>query len=484
MADKKYLDLNGLGYVIRKMDDKKADIESPVLIGTPTAPTATEGTKTSQIASTEFVCNEIAYKIGWISVTYSEFLDLIANNNLVPNAVYRMTDFVTTCSEASSGSGKALIQCKSANHRFDLVITADSTNTFVNPVTAAVHEGDSYFKGYALTSWKVYYTTNNVNNNAIKAVSSGKGTITRLIDEYNNDLPYDFKNITWYRDSASWNNKIATNYYYAFSYGSVKDRTMTGKCYNNSFSTQANNTIFYYSNATDDSFNIKVDSGFNNNTIITQKCYTLSIGPDFQGNLISSTNFFINSWLNGFKNNTLIGTGVTGATGSYCRLNFGALCESNNISLTTCTDSTTGQRFTQNDITGDVQFCNFSHNCYGNKIEATINSCDFGFQTCNVNLKKLTSTTQYKYLNINLPVKTRGATTTKVVINDSRIAYTDKGGSSPYLTNPNPIYLKFGTNDEVVCYWQEFSEGVFSTNGIYKESATSTTETWKEITSV
>lgn len=37
MADsKKYLDLNGLGYAIRKMDAKKANIESPVFTGTPT----------------------------------------------------------------------------------------------------------------------------------------------------------------------------------------------------------------------------------------------------------------------------------------------------------------------------------------------------------------------------------------------------------------------------------------------------------------
>lgn len=33
---KKYLDLNGLGYAIRKMDAKKADIESPAFTGTPT----------------------------------------------------------------------------------------------------------------------------------------------------------------------------------------------------------------------------------------------------------------------------------------------------------------------------------------------------------------------------------------------------------------------------------------------------------------
>ncbi|CAJ0592318.1 unnamed protein product [Cylicocyclus nassatus] len=60
MAEKKYLDLNGLGYTIRKMDSKKADVESPALTGTPTAPTAEKGTSTTQIATTEFVNDAIS----------------------------------------------------------------------------------------------------------------------------------------------------------------------------------------------------------------------------------------------------------------------------------------------------------------------------------------------------------------------------------------------------------------------------------------
>ena len=39
---------------------KKADLESPALTGTPTAPTAPSGTSTTQIASTAFVQNAVS----------------------------------------------------------------------------------------------------------------------------------------------------------------------------------------------------------------------------------------------------------------------------------------------------------------------------------------------------------------------------------------------------------------------------------------
>ena len=60
MADnKKYLDLNNLGYVIRKINSKKANIESPDFTGTPTAPTVSTSWRDNKIATTEFVHNVI-----------------------------------------------------------------------------------------------------------------------------------------------------------------------------------------------------------------------------------------------------------------------------------------------------------------------------------------------------------------------------------------------------------------------------------------
>lgn len=71
--EKKFLDKDGLLYLISKMqeyptndilgtiinaiDETKADIESPNFLGIPTAPTAEKNTSSSQIATTEFVSN-------------------------------------------------------------------------------------------------------------------------------------------------------------------------------------------------------------------------------------------------------------------------------------------------------------------------------------------------------------------------------------------------------------------------------------------
>ena len=56
MADnKKYLDLNGLNYVIHKINNKKANIKSPDFTGTPTTPTVSTSWRDNKIATTKFV---------------------------------------------------------------------------------------------------------------------------------------------------------------------------------------------------------------------------------------------------------------------------------------------------------------------------------------------------------------------------------------------------------------------------------------------
>ena len=55
MADIKQIKIGSTTYNIR--DTSKAPLASPALTGTPTAPTAAQGTSTTQIATTEFVQN-------------------------------------------------------------------------------------------------------------------------------------------------------------------------------------------------------------------------------------------------------------------------------------------------------------------------------------------------------------------------------------------------------------------------------------------
>lgn len=61
-----------------------------------------------------------------------------------------------------------------------------------------------YFDTSNLSAWKVWYCLDNDSTRFYWAdTENGKGVIYRLIDEYNNDLPYDFKNILFlrYKDS-------------------------------------------------------------------------------------------------------------------------------------------------------------------------------------------------------------------------------------------------------------------------------------------
>lgn len=55
--ERKYIDKNGIAYAIRKLNVKKADVNSPVFTGIPTAPTPVNDTATAQIATTKYVDN-------------------------------------------------------------------------------------------------------------------------------------------------------------------------------------------------------------------------------------------------------------------------------------------------------------------------------------------------------------------------------------------------------------------------------------------
>lgn len=64
--------------VLDNVDTGYAKLASPAFTGTPTAPTAADGTDTTQIATTEFVNNEIDYKNArhTVSVTTTSLADL------------------------------------------------------------------------------------------------------------------------------------------------------------------------------------------------------------------------------------------------------------------------------------------------------------------------------------------------------------------------------------------------------------------------
>lgn len=121
-------------------------------------------------------------------VTYDRLLYLRNTGSLKPGQYYRLNDYV--CS--AQGDGVSF-----ERHNFDIIIQALSETT-LNERCIVDHystlESD-YFHDSKLYMWDVWYCIDNDKNRFEWADENGRGVIYRMIDEYGNDCPYDFKNI-------------------------------------------------------------------------------------------------------------------------------------------------------------------------------------------------------------------------------------------------------------------------------------------------
>jgi hypothetical protein len=146
----------------------------------------------------------------YYEITYEELVNLRNTNKLIPGAKYRMIDFDTYDGgkvEVASCSGISdLSEFKSAYHHFDLLLTALSTNELDSNVKAlhSVRDTEGYFSNQDLSKWELKYDLDNDKSKYSWAVNEengkkGKGVIYYMKDEYNNEVPYDFKNIMFRR---------------------------------------------------------------------------------------------------------------------------------------------------------------------------------------------------------------------------------------------------------------------------------------------
>lgn len=133
-------------------------------------------------------------------VTYDELMSLIEDSKLIPGMWYRITDYVTTTTQ---------IYTSSDGHRFDILVQANSYNTLNEQCGAALNDDDNYFQNRGVTpaairKWKLWYSVyNDTNRFSWADPENGKGVIYRMIDNNNNDCPYDFKNIMFMRSYDS-----------------------------------------------------------------------------------------------------------------------------------------------------------------------------------------------------------------------------------------------------------------------------------------
>ena len=300
------------------------------------------------LATEEYVEEKLSEIKGGVAelmtpITHAELLTLRDSSQLVPGMQYRITDYVATTKQDNT---------KSANHPFDIIVTADDEGTLNEVARAIRREGDTYFANCKLEAWKIWYCLDNDESRFEWATSSeeidgiavaGKGVIYRMIDEWDNDVPYDFKGIlTKAYIDGSWSSD------YRYTFGGSRDETVNAEstCHSNKMgayitsSKQKINQNSFDSGCYGNSF----DSDCSNNSF-DSGCYGNSFG-------LYCTN---NSFGSGCYDNTF-GADEDTPLDYYQYITFGNGCKGLNLY---CTASTSWEQVYKNveiksGVTGEV----------------------------------------------------------------------------------------------------------------------------------
>ena len=238
-----------------------------------------------------------------IEITWSELKAKRDAGELTLGQLYRIIDYQCTTVQSNT---------MSAGNQFDIIVLSLTNNTLSEQAWAALHSGDTYFANSNLSAWKLWYCLDNDTTRfawADNTSGNGRGVIYRMIDEFNNDAPYDFKNI----QCPDWSD-TSGSYYYTFynNHESVSDplsshNNIIKKLINNGLQ-EINRIIFLskgivgttieenckdiyisasYSLIKGNSHNIKILGG--NNIIIGNNCYNI-IGEVYTLRCIISDN--------------------------------------------------------------------------------------------------------------------------------------------------------------------------------------------------
>ena len=386
-------------------------------------------------------------------VTYSQLKELRDNSQLVPGRQYRITDYVTTTTQANT---------QSAGHQFDVIVTADDNNTLNEIARAIHHQGDTYFSDSDLNAWQIWYCLDNdkvrfpwakpICNKTITVMvdteitvtgeyngtythdgttyhrwdvlfegmlialltvsdsptvgdtisamvliseglfeaaplpitqvqeasnEEGYGVIYRMIDEHNNDLPYDFKNIMFKHpiDNGEFvftfdNLDIDSGTHYDHSLGEI--------CYGNTIKKSKyglNNIVFL--NVMQEEYN-----NYCIGNIFGYECYNITFGY----NAISNTfgDYCYDNTFDSKCNSNTFGSDCYGNTfGSDCRDNiFGNKCYGNTFG-SDCYGNTFGSDCYENTFGGYCYRNTFECNCSYNEFAGFCADSIFGHECIN-----------------------------------------------------------------------------------------------------
>ena len=289
-------------------------------------------------------------------ITWAELVNKRDNEELIAGTYYRITDYETTTAQADTGS---------AGNLFDVIVLALSENSLAEEAYAVHSERDTdgYFANSNLSAWKLWYCLDNDKTRFAWADTEiGKGVIYRMIDEFNNDVHYDFKNILFVRyeleapdeyeavdNGDKWIEQLSKNVREMFNDGSASYRwsgialdnryweSERSECY--SEPTTERKLFYTFSYITDYESNTVVldaslssscsrnkiaghDLSLSNNVFLGNMCYSNKLG-----------NYCFNNTFGDYCLNNTLGDYCSGNTFGYQCLDntFDYGCYSNNI---------------------------------------------------------------------------------------------------------------------------------------------------------
>ena len=323
------------------------------------------------------------------SVTYDQLKTLRDNQQLIPMAYYRITDYVTMTS-----------QYLSARNLFDLIVQASAKDTLFEECRAAHHASDTYFSHSDLSAWKVWYCLDNDLERFAWANAYGKGVIYRLIDEFNNDLPYDFKNIKFVSSYTFNTNLNGSNQDGSLKNpNSCRDNIMLPAYTLNDETgvyTQILNKNIFSCDGKDD-LNNKPDDDDETPTVEPQDafvCYNNKFGYNSSNNTFNGV-FKNNTFGHDCIDNTFDGKAENNIFGNNVQQNtFGDIIISNifgnhifNNTFEDDVDSNVfGNSFRENELCGKTYYNTFGNMCEYNKFGKYTYFCSIGNFVSNVYL--------------------------------------------------------------------------------------------------
>ena len=330
------------------------------------------------------------------SVTYSQLVELRDLSTLIPGMYYRVTDYVTTTTQANT---------QSAGHAFDIIVVADSEDVLNENARAIQHSGDTYFENCNLDSWELKYCIDNDDTRFSWAdTTNGKGVIYHMEDEWGNVCPYDFKNIQFKRFAITKYDKVPSlvvgNGYngYGYYYGAMQldgtSQVIDGAVYGEDFEWLYTFALKDLAAGTWHDYTVVAHLGLKNDEGIEVTCYGNKLSQcrdeynSGAGNLVTVLNDVV--FMNCYRD--LSDTSYSDDY-SYCYLNvlsddcysntFGNSCSSNTFG-NECYSNTFGNDFRYNTFGNNIYYNTFGTNCYSNTFGNSCYSNAFG-DSCQYN---------------------------------------------------------------------------------------------------